>query len=117
MQVQQQEPIIIELDDPTPRWLRVGAVLVAVLALGLMIAPWVLDVEPRVESAGTQTHRASSAGYAQVCQPSLDFPAFAQPAISVAMPSWMRICDWFADPVTQPVDLPSDAAPAPRFTD
>lgn len=117
MQAQQQEPIIIELDDPTPRWMRVGTVLVAVVAIVVMVAPLFMDVAPREEASRAPAHQAQPPGYAQVCQPSLDIPAFAEPAVSVAMPSWMRICDWFAAPVAQPQGEPSNPAGVPRNSD
>lgn len=117
MQVERHEPIIIELDDPTPHWYRWGIPLGALLAVAMFIAPWFLETDPQEDAPVVQTQQAQSAGRASVCQPTVDIPAFAQPAASMVIPSWMRICDWFAEPVGQPSSLPAEPEQPPRFAD
>lgn len=117
MQTPRHEPMIIELDDPTPRWFRWGAILVAVVIAALVIAPWLIDVDTSTDADASQTQQVQSSGYAPVCRPRLDFPSFAEPAASVAIPSWMRLCDWFAEPAGQPVVLPTQPANDSRFID
>lgn len=106
METSRQEPLIIELDDPTPRWFQFGAIAAALVVVALIALPFFIDVEPAAEAEPVQTQSLQSSGYAPVCHPRIDIPAFAEPAASVALPSWMRICDWFADPGGRP------AAPA-----
>jgi hypothetical protein len=52
-----------------------------------------------------------------VCQPTLDLPSFAEPAASVALPSWMRICDWFAEPGGRPIAWPTEPADTQHYLD
>lgn len=113
-----QEPMIIDLDDPAPRWFRCCGVIGALLVVALLILPWTIDVDPAEDATANgnqqgQVQMQSSSGYAAVCQPRLDFPAFAEPAISMAMPSWMRLCDWFVEPATHPVPMPTRPPDAP----
>lgn len=119
MQPIRQEPMIIDLDDPVPRWLRYSAVAGAMLIAALLLLPWTIDVDTTGDANTTRTQPGqaqmqSTAGYAAICEPRIDFPSFAEPAISMAMPSWMRLCDWFAEPATQPVPMPTQP-PGARF--
>ena len=118
MHVQQHEPIIIELDDPTPRWYRWGIPLGAFLALALFITPWFLDTStPQDEVPSTQAQPMQTSRSTSVCQPTVDIPSFAQLAASMVIPGWMRLCDWFAEPAAQSPTLPADPAPPPRFNE
>lgn len=100
MQRMSQEPIIIDLDDPTPRWSWWCGVLAALAFIALLVAPWVIDSEVTPQGAAAEITRpqGSTTEYAAICQPSIDIPAFAEPVVSMALPSWMRLCDWFAEP-------------------
>lgn len=102
--------MIIELDEPTPRWFRYCAIVITLVIVALVIAPWVIDVDEPTDVDASQTRQTQSTGYAPVCQPTLDIPSFAAPAASVAIPSWMRLCDWFAEPAGQPTALPTQPA-------
>lgn len=112
MQPTSQEPMIIDLDDPAPRWFRYVGVIGALLVFALLTVPWTIDLETADDVTANQPGQAnmqvqSTAGYAPICEPSVDFPAFAEPAVSVALPSWMRLCDWFVEPATHPLPLPT----------
>ena len=118
MQPTSQEPMFIDLDDPAPRWFRCCGVIGALLVLALLVVPWTIDLEPLDDATANGTGQAqmqvqSSAGYAPICEPRVDFPAFAQPAVSVALPSWMRLCDWFVEPATHPLPPPGPPSDTP----
>lgn len=118
MQRISQEPIIIDLDDPAPRWFRCCGVLAAVVFLALLIAPWALDTGVAPGAAENTIQKAPTVEYAAICQPSIDIPAFAEPAVSMALPSWMRLCDWFAEPAGHlPGALPTPPPDGPHFHD
>jgi len=103
METSRQEPLIIELDDPTPRWFQLGVVVAALVVVALVAAPFLIDTGPAADAEPVRSQQVQSTGYAPVCQPRIDIPAFAEPAASVALPSWMRICDWFAQPTSRPI--------------
>lgn len=114
MQPYSQEPLFIDLDDPAPRWFRCCGVLAVILVVGLMIAPWAIDTEAQPTPPEGQPAQTRTVEYAAICQPTVDFPAFAEPAVSMALPGWMRLCDWFADPSTAPpVGVPTQPASGP----
>ena len=46
MQSSAQEPMIIDLDDPAPRWFRYVAVAGALIIVALLVLPWTIDFEP-----------------------------------------------------------------------
>jgi hypothetical protein len=117
METSPREPIIIELDDPTPRWYRYGGFAIAIVVVALLLAPWLIDIDRADDLKPSGTQQVQASGYAPVCQPTLDLPSFAEPAASVALPSWMRICDWFAEPGGQPVAWPTEPANSSQFLD
>jgi hypothetical protein len=117
METSRQEPLIIELDDPTPRWFQLGVIAAALVVVALIAVPFLIDVEPTAEAEPVQTQSIQSSGYAPVCQPRIDIPSFAEPAASVALPSWMRICDWFAQPGGRPAAPTSQQEVEYRFAD
>lgn len=118
MDTSRQETIIIELDDPTPRWFRYGAIAITLVIAALVVAPWVIDVDTTSDvDANQPQQQVQSNGYAPVCQPTLDIPSFAEPAASMALPSWMRLCDWFAQPVGNPIIVPTEPADELRNED
>lgn len=117
-----QEPMIIDLDDPAPRWFRCCGVIGTLLVIALLVLPWFIDFQTSDDAAATRTQQGqvqlqSSAGYSPICQPSVDFPAFAEPAISMALPGWMRLCDWFVEPATHPLPLPAKPVEGPYDVD
>lgn len=109
--------MIIDLDDPAPRWFRCCGALAAILVVALMIAPWIIEASPATDTTEGPAPRVEAAAYATICQPAVDFPAFAEPALSMALPSWMRLCDWFADPSLRPVAVPTESVTGPDFED
>jgi hypothetical protein len=118
MQVQRHEPIIIELDDPTPGWYRWAVLVGVVLVLALLVAPWFIDPSPSSQPVTeAQTQQVHSNGNGSVCQPTVDIPSFAQPAASMVIPSWMRLCDWFAEPLAQPPTTPARQPAPPYYPD
>lgn len=122
MQPNSQEPMFIDLDDPAPRWFRCCGVIGALLVLALLVVPWTIDLERADDVTANQAGQGqmqvqSSAGYSPICEPSVDFPAFAQPAVSMALPSWMRLCDWLVEPATHPLPLPSEQTDTPYQPD
>jgi hypothetical protein len=117
METSPREPIIIELDDPTPRWYRYGGFAISVVIIALLLAPWLIDIDGSDDVEATGTQQVQANGYAPVCQPTLDLPSFAEPAASVALPSWMRICDWFAEPGGRPIAWPTQPAEIPQDLD
>jgi hypothetical protein len=117
MQVQRQEPIIIELDDPTPGWYRWAVLIGGVLVLALLIAPWLLDTSPAEPTTEVRTQQVQTAGSDSICQPTIDIPSFAQPAASMVIPSWMRLCDWFAEPLSHPPAAADRPSSPPYYPD
>ena len=118
MQRISQEPIIIDLDDPAPRWFRCCGVLAALAFVALLVAPWVIDTEVEPGAAEIARPQSATIEYAAICQPSIDIPAFAEPAVSMALPSWMRLCDWFAEPGEHlPGTIPTPPPAGPHFQD
>jgi hypothetical protein len=102
-----EEPMIIELDDPAPRWFRCCGVIAALLFIALLAAPWTMDVETSADPVDGPVLQVPTASYAAVCQPRVELPAFAEPAVSMVLPGWMKLCDWFAEPVAQPRMVPA----------
>lgn len=122
MQPITQEPMYIDLDDPAPRWFRYVGMVAALLVIAMLVLPWTVDLDApgdvtEIQVQQRQVPMQSSAGYSPICQPRLDIPAFAEPAVSMALPSWMRLCDWFAEPATHPVPLPTRPADSPYQPD
>ena len=117
-----QEPMFIDLDDPAPRWFRCCGVIGAILAVALLVLPWTIDLDTTGNATATTTRQGQVqvqpyANYAPVCQPRLEIPTFAEPAVSMALPSWMRLCDWFAEPGTHPLPLRTEPADTPYNRD
>jgi hypothetical protein len=110
-----EEPMIIELDDPAPRWLRCCSVIAALLFIALLAVPWAIGVESSADPVDGTVPQLPTAGYAAVCQPRVELPAFAEPAVSMVLPGWMKICDWFVEPVAQPRMVPA-APPVEPFS-
>ncbi|HVL26242.1 MAG TPA: hypothetical protein VM450_19275 [Thermomicrobiales bacterium] len=102
-----EHPTIIELDDPTPRGMRVMAAFVVVLVIVLVIAPFIID-----DGASGETQNAPQpavrAAQPEVCRPSVDVPSLLDPVAGFALPSWMRLCDWFIGPaISEPAAPPN----------
>jgi hypothetical protein len=118
MQSSTQEPMIIDLDDPAPRWFRCCGVAGGLLIVAMLVLPWMIDLQTMGDATANPTGQGqvqvqSTSGYAPICQPHLDFPSFAEPAVAMALPSWMRLCDWFAEPATHPLPQPTRPSDAP----
>jgi hypothetical protein len=105
MKSQPDEPVIIELDDPAPRGARFIAVVVGIVLVVLIIAPFMLKsgIEPEEVDASRTPRTASNA---QICQPAVNLPQVLDPVTHLALPSWMRLCDWFTDPGQPAIDRP-----------
>jgi hypothetical protein len=102
-----EHPTIIELDDPTPRGMRVMSVFVVVLVIALLIAPFVIDDGASDETPDTPQPAVRTA-QPEVCRPSVDVPSLLDPVAGFALPSWMRLCDWFIGPaISEPSSPPN----------
>lgn len=100
-----QDTIIIQLDDPPPRGMTFIAVIVMLAIVALVAAPFVLN--SRIGPEEVETARTPiAAGNSQVCQPAVNLPSMFDPVTHFALPSWMRLCDWFTDPGKPPIDRP-----------
>lgn len=100
------EPNIIELDDPVPHGAIVVALVATLIIVSLIIAPFVItlpEADPRVaadeQASGTTINDP-------VCRPDINVPPVLDDVAGFALPSWMRMCDWFIDPGPQPVSVP-----------
>ena len=105
MKPQHDEPITIDLDDPTPRGVRIIAVVVGMALIAIIIAPFLLNttiVRDEVDTSRTPGPMSNQ----QICQPSVSLPAVLDPLTHFAVPSWMRLCDWFTEPGNPPIDRP-----------
>lgn len=100
------EASIIQLDDPTPWWGRIMALVCGVLIVLVLAAPLFMAAPAEAEIE-RNTSNVPTTSESPICRPSIDIPAFAEPVSSVAIPSWMRLCDWFAVPVTFPTTFPT----------
>jgi len=102
---QRDEPIVIELDDPPPRGAKFIGLAIGILIIALLMAPFILDrLTTPDDIDATQTPLATR--NEQICQPDVDLPSVLDPMTNFALPSWMRLCDWFSPPQDQPVDRP-----------
>lgn len=96
MKPQQDDPIIIELDDPVPRGARFLAAIVGLVFVALIVATFMLRAGMTPEDVdASRTPRTVS--NEQICQPAVNLPAALDPITHLALPSWMRLCDWFTD--------------------
>ena len=97
-------PNIIELDDPAPRGARLLIALALLAVIALVLAPFLIDRGPAEEAAGAPPTRVS-ASRPEICRPSVSVPKLLEPVAGVALPSWMRICDWVIEPaIAEPLD-------------
>src|SRR5699024_10465257 len=103
---QHEEPIVIHLDDPVSRVTRFVRVGVLVLLLGLFLIPGALDLRSNNESVPPSTE-AQDPAREQICQPAFELPSMLDPLSDFAVPSFMRLCDWFAVPNQAPANRES----------
>jgi hypothetical protein len=108
MERAQEHSTIIELDDPTPRGMRIMTALVIVLVALLIIAPFVIDDGASSNDLPSGPQPAVQATQPEVCRPSVDVPSVLDPVAGFALPSWMRLCDWFIGPVITDPGAPSN---------
>lgn len=99
MNQQPDTPVIIKLDDPTPRAAWVVVVL-AVIAVVILVAAPLLILEPEPDTAENRAPVAPASR--QVCKPLIDTPDFLIPVTTIVLPGFMRVCDWFAPPEWPP---------------
>ena len=100
-----QDAVIIQLDDPPPRGMTLIAVIVMLAIVVLVAAPFALNsrIGPEeVEASRTPIAAVNS----QVCQPAVNLPSMFDPVTHFALPSWMRLCDWFTEPGQPPINRP-----------
>jgi hypothetical protein len=105
MEQGREHPTIIDLDDPTPRGMRFVMVACIVVLVALLVAPFLLDVHTSEEIERSPRDPVRN-GQSQVCRPSVDVPDLLEPIAGFTMPSWMRLCDWFVEPVISPPGSP-----------
>lgn len=109
MHADQDEPVIIELDDPTPRGAGIIGVVLVVAILGMILAPFLINFQPAVTPAEDRPSHVSNDR--QLCQPQFEVPKFLEPVTHFTLPGFMRLCTWFAPPENP------DAALSPRDRD
>jgi hypothetical protein len=95
-----EHPTIIELDDPMPCCARIALIVAGVLLVALLIAPFVID-PGATKTTAEMSPRNGPTTQQRVCRPSLNVPDLLQPVAGLAMPSWMRLCDWVIEPVIE----------------
>jgi hypothetical protein len=105
MEREREHPTIIELDEPTPRGMRFVMALGLVILIALIVAPFVLDVNSNQDVERVPSNPART-GQSQVCRPTLNVPDALEDVAGFAMPSWMRLCNWFVEPVVSPPGNP-----------
>lgn len=106
MEHQQDESVVIQLDDPANGVTRLVRVVVVVLLLALVITPYVLDFG---DDGGqvVATTDAQDPARDQICQPAIELPSALESVSQFAVPSFMRLCDWFAPPNLPAIDSTS----------
>lgn len=119
MQYQCDEPIVIDLDDPAPRGARLLGVSLAILVMALILAPYVMDTAQSERVDTLPVHQARSASQAEYCQPSFELPGALSGISHLAMPSFLRLCDWFGPQAMPPPDeapiVPVRGQPGPEY--
>lgn len=106
MEKHEHDTIVIHLDDPVSRVTRFTRIAVLVLLLALVTTPYALDL--RGTSDVPDAVEAQDQMREQICQPAIELPSALDSLSQFAVPSFMRLCDWFVAP--NPV-LPSNQAP------
>lgn len=102
-----ETPTIIELDDPMPLFARAGLGIGAVLLLALLVLPFVID--PGSASTANRPPARARSTETRICRPSINVPELLEPVAGLALPNWMRLCDWVVEPVIEAPSLqPAD---------
>lgn len=103
-----EEPNIIELDDPVPRGALLVGLVTSIVVVFLVIAPFVitLPVSESTVSGEEQLERATI--NQQVCRPDIYVPTALNDIAGLALPSWMRMCNWFMEPIQKPQVAPGN---------
>lgn len=106
MEHQQEETVIIQLDDPVSGITRAVRVVVVVLLLALVVTPYAFDL---ANDGGEVAATTETQGPArdQICQPVIELPSALDSVSQLAVPSFMRLCDWFSPPNLPSIDSTS----------
>lgn len=95
-----EEYVYIDLDDRAPWWTSMAGAIAAILIVGVLMAPWLIDLDgDQPESVASSTLQNSGS----LCRPDASgVPAFLDPSVA----SWSRFCEWFIAPGMEPQDIP-----------
>ena len=77
------------------------AAMVGLILILLILAPFMLDAGTTQSNVDT-SQTVIPVFDKQICQPSVNLPSGLDPITHLAMPSWMRLCDWFVEPANPP---------------
>lgn len=92
--------VYIDLDEPTPWWSSLIAVVAVILLATVLAAPWVInldDGQTDIVANGTLQNSRS------VCRPDASgLPGLFDPTVA----SWSRFCEWFIAPELNPQNGP-----------
>lgn len=100
MAQQASNPDIIELDDPPPRGYRVMLACALLIALMLVVTPFLMGTGSGSLSSHDMQQQQQIRPVNPDCRPMINVPRFLQPLSDVALPSFARVCDWFSEPGT-----------------
>lgn len=89
-------PTIIELDDPPRRGERFVVTIVVLAFAAIMLAPFFMAPTSSTSPMNNPVEAAPVED--GICRPNVDVPGVLQPVSRVALPSYMRLCDWFGEP-------------------
>lgn len=104
MEHQQEDPVVIHLDDPVSGITRAIRVIVIVLLLALVATPYVFDPSGNDGGDVATTTEVQNPARDQICQPAIELPSALDSVSQFAVPSFMRLCDWFAPPNLPSID-------------
>lgn len=109
----------IDLDDPTPAWHYWVAVVAVIVAIIVVMTPFVALPGETAEanfydgSRVTTLPPISPNADSDICAFQFAYPAILRPAVNVAAPSWARMCEWFRPFENRPPARTPDIPPTP----
>ena len=95
-----EHPTIIDLDDPVPCCARILLIIAGVALVALLVAPFVIDPGTTRTTAESSSRQISTTRQ-RICRPTLNVPDLLEPVAGLAMPGWIRLCDWVIEPVIE----------------
>ncbi len=91
-----EEYVYIDLDQPTHWWGTLVGLIAATLIVGVLIAPWVIDLnDGQPDTVANSTLQSTGS----ICRPNANgLPGVFDPTVA----SWSRFCEWFIAPEINP---------------